>query len=148
MACKRKRAGDSKLESQLGTGLPDFLWHNLPKRTKIYQIATKLPNVHKIYHSAVIYYNCPHKITTFSFFRLSKIYPNWNFGLKIHHLAILVVKERKNYCQWMDGCGSEDRGRNFIICQSLRSSQLCRWFSLSRNTGATTRLELLCLLGQ
>jgi hypothetical protein len=27
-----------------GTGLPDFSWHNIPKRGKIYKITTKLPN--------------------------------------------------------------------------------------------------------
>jgi hypothetical protein len=34
---------------QMYTGLPDFSWHEIPKRRKI---ATKLP---KIYHTAVIY---------------------------------------------------------------------------------------------
>jgi hypothetical protein len=29
------------------------------------------------------------KYTNFSLSRLSKIYPNWNFGMKINHLAIL-----------------------------------------------------------
>jgi hypothetical protein len=28
-------------------GLPDFSWKKLPRRVKIYQIATKLPNWHK-----------------------------------------------------------------------------------------------------
>jgi hypothetical protein len=31
------------------SGLPDFSWHNIPKRGKIYQIITPLPNDHKIY---------------------------------------------------------------------------------------------------
>jgi hypothetical protein len=30
------------------TGLPNFSGHNIPKRGKIYQIKTKLPNRHKI----------------------------------------------------------------------------------------------------
>jgi hypothetical protein len=35
------------------SGLPDFTWYNIPKRVKIYQITTKLPNGHKIYQMAV-----------------------------------------------------------------------------------------------
>jgi hypothetical protein len=30
-------------------GLPDFPWHNLPKRGKIYHMTTKFPNGHKIF---------------------------------------------------------------------------------------------------
>jgi hypothetical protein len=30
-------------------GLPDFSWHNLPKRGQIYQITSTLPNGHKIH---------------------------------------------------------------------------------------------------
>jgi hypothetical protein len=33
---------------KLWAGLPDFSWHNIPKRGKIYQITTTLPNGHKI----------------------------------------------------------------------------------------------------
>jgi hypothetical protein len=35
--------------------LPDFSWHNIPKRGKIYQITTTLPNGHKIYQMTVKY---------------------------------------------------------------------------------------------
>jgi hypothetical protein len=28
------------------SGLPDFSWHNIPKRGEIYQTSTKLPNGH------------------------------------------------------------------------------------------------------
>jgi hypothetical protein len=40
---------------------------HIPKRGKIYQITTTLPNGHKIY------------ITALSILRPSKIYPNWDF---------------------------------------------------------------------
>jgi hypothetical protein len=36
-------------------GLPDFSSYNIPKRGKIYQLATKLPNGPKIYQMVVIY---------------------------------------------------------------------------------------------
>jgi hypothetical protein len=36
-------------------GLPDSSGHNKPKRGKIYQIAPKLLNGHKIYQMALIY---------------------------------------------------------------------------------------------
>jgi hypothetical protein len=35
-------------------GVPDFSFHNKPKQGEIYQIATKLPNGHKIYQMAVL----------------------------------------------------------------------------------------------
>jgi hypothetical protein len=31
------------------TGLPNFSWNNIPKRGKIYQMTTKLPNAHNVY---------------------------------------------------------------------------------------------------
>jgi hypothetical protein len=34
-------------------GLPDFSWHNIPKRGNIYHFATKLPIGHNIYLMAV-----------------------------------------------------------------------------------------------
>jgi hypothetical protein len=34
-------------------GLPDFSRHNIPKQVKIYQIATKLPNGHKMYQMGI-----------------------------------------------------------------------------------------------
>jgi hypothetical protein len=34
------------------TRLPDFSWHNIPKRGKRYQIATKLPNGRNIFKIA------------------------------------------------------------------------------------------------
>jgi hypothetical protein len=47
--CIRIAADDSV------SGLPDFSKHNIPKRGKIYQITTKLPNGYKIYQMAAIY---------------------------------------------------------------------------------------------
>jgi hypothetical protein len=63
----------------LRTGLPDFSWHNIPKWGKIYQIATKLPNGHKMYQMAVIYSKCQKIIPTFFTPRPSKIDPNCDF---------------------------------------------------------------------
>jgi hypothetical protein len=40
--------------SDSGPGLPDFLWNNIPKWEKTYQMTTKLPNGHKIYQMAVM----------------------------------------------------------------------------------------------
>jgi hypothetical protein len=39
----------------LVSGLPDFLWHNIPKQRNIYQIATNLPNGHEMYQMPIIY---------------------------------------------------------------------------------------------
>jgi hypothetical protein len=36
-------------------GLPDYSWHNIPKRGEMYQIAAKLPIGHKIFQMAIIY---------------------------------------------------------------------------------------------
>jgi hypothetical protein len=60
-------------------GLPDFSWHNIPKRGKIYLITTTLPNGHKILQMAVKYPEWPWNIPAFSIIRPSKIYPNWYF---------------------------------------------------------------------
>jgi hypothetical protein len=60
-------------------GLPDFSWHNIPKRLKIYQIATKIPNDHNIFPMAREYiyqlfpFQGPPKFTQFGIFGL-KIY--------------------------------------------------------------------------
>jgi hypothetical protein len=35
--------------------VPDFSWHDIPKRGEIYQIAMKLPNGHKIFQMAIKY---------------------------------------------------------------------------------------------
>jgi hypothetical protein len=37
------------------SGLPDFSWHNIPKRGKIYQITKALPKDYKIYQITVKY---------------------------------------------------------------------------------------------
>jgi hypothetical protein len=71
--------------------LPDFFWHNIPKRRKIYQIATKLPNgqkhikkpsyipnVHRIYRPLQL--QGPPKFTQIG-----------NFGSKVNHLATLLI---------------------------------------------------------
>jgi hypothetical protein len=61
-------------------GLPDFSIHNIPKRGKLYQIATKLPNGHKMFQIAVIYSNLFY----------SNLPKFGIFGLKIYHLAALL----------------------------------------------------------
>jgi hypothetical protein len=53
--------------------LPDFSWHNIPKRGKLYQITTTLPNGHQVYQIAVKYFK---KI--YQHF-LSKININWDY---------------------------------------------------------------------
>jgi hypothetical protein len=73
--------------------LPDFPRRKIPKLGKIYQIATKLPNGHKMYQMALFYV-----------FKMAKEYTNlfplegprnftqvWIFGLKRNHLATLVL---------------------------------------------------------
>jgi hypothetical protein len=60
-------------------GLPDYSWHNTPKRGKIHQITTKLPNAHQIYTTVINYSKYSEYIATFSIPRSSKIYPNWYF---------------------------------------------------------------------
>jgi hypothetical protein len=64
-------------------GLPDFAWHNIPKRKEIYQIAIKLPNGHKIYipHGRNIYQTAIEYTNLFNFKAL-QIYPNTDFGLE------------------------------------------------------------------
>jgi hypothetical protein len=65
-------------------GLPDFSWHNIPKRGKIYHIAKALPNGHKIYQITLNIQNYQKMVYKhFPFYvRPSKIYPNWDFWLK------------------------------------------------------------------
>jgi hypothetical protein len=61
--------------------LPDLSWHKVPKRGKIYQIAAKLPNGHKIpipnvrniFQMAKEYTNLLHSEDLRNFF------PNWYF---------------------------------------------------------------------
>jgi hypothetical protein len=48
-----KKKGEN--ENGSNTGLPDFSIFNIPKHWKIYQIATKLPNAHKIYQMALLH---------------------------------------------------------------------------------------------
>jgi hypothetical protein len=57
-------------------GLPDFSWHKIPKWWKITSI---LPNGHKIYQMAIIYYKWELNTPTYPILRPSKIYPNWDF---------------------------------------------------------------------
>jgi hypothetical protein len=43
----------------LPTGLPDVSWCKIPKRGKLYQMTTKLPNGHKIYQMAIKFTKWP-----------------------------------------------------------------------------------------
>jgi hypothetical protein len=43
-------------------GLPDFFRHNIPKRGKIHQITTTLPNCHKMYQMTEKYSKWPNNI--------------------------------------------------------------------------------------
>jgi hypothetical protein len=52
-----------------------FFFIQNTKTGEIYQMATKLPNGHKLYHIEVIYSNVP----TFFVPRPSKFYPNLDF---------------------------------------------------------------------
>jgi hypothetical protein len=64
--------------------VPDFSRYNIPKRGEINQIATKLPNGFGMYQMAKEYTNLFHS-------KHFKIYPNWDFGLKINHLATRIT---------------------------------------------------------
>jgi hypothetical protein len=44
-----------------------------------------------IYQMAVKYYKWPYNIETFSIPRRSQIFPNWDLGKKIFHLATLAA---------------------------------------------------------
>jgi hypothetical protein len=57
------------------------------------KFATKVPNGNKMYQIVVKYSQWPKSIPTFPIPRLSKIFPNWIFGLKTYHLAALFVLE-------------------------------------------------------
>jgi hypothetical protein len=60
----------------------------MPKRGKIGQTSTKLPNGHKMYQMVVIFSKWPKNAPTFYIPRLSKIVI---IGLKIYHLATLIM---------------------------------------------------------
>jgi hypothetical protein len=55
-------AGTRSRHCQSRSGLPDLSWHNIPKWGKMYQIATKLPDFHKIFQMDVIYISNGHRI--------------------------------------------------------------------------------------
>jgi hypothetical protein len=59
--------------------LPDFSRHNLPKRGKIYQIATKFPNGHEIYPKPSYISNGHIKYQSFQFQGLPKFTQIGNF---------------------------------------------------------------------
>jgi hypothetical protein len=61
------------------SGLPDFTWHNIPKRVKIHQITTKLPNGRKICQLDILYSEWLFIVATFSIPKPSKSYPNCIF---------------------------------------------------------------------
>jgi hypothetical protein len=58
-----KRVGDEESsqndQAELTAGLPDISWYNLPKRGKIYQMTTVLPNSQKYTKTAVKYSKWP-----------------------------------------------------------------------------------------
>jgi hypothetical protein len=65
---------------QSGAGLPEFSWHNMPNRAKMYQIVTKLPHRHKM---SQIYSKWQQNIPNFCIPKLTQIEI---FGFKIYHL--------------------------------------------------------------
>jgi hypothetical protein len=75
-------------------GLPVFSW---------YKIITgeNIPTNHKIYQKATKYTKWPINTPTSSIAGPIKIYPNWDFGLKICHLSTVV--ERCNSTIWQFG---------------------------------------------
>jgi hypothetical protein len=62
----------------VGGRVARFLSTEYTKRGEIYQIASKLPNGHKIYLIVVMYSKWPLYIPTFYIPRPPKIYPNWD----------------------------------------------------------------------
>jgi hypothetical protein len=61
------------------TGLPDFSWHNAPKRGEIYQTTRNLTSYLNIYQIVIMHSKWALNIPTFSIQIPSKIYPNWDF---------------------------------------------------------------------
>jgi hypothetical protein len=67
----------------VAAGLPEF-WGTT------YQNGKNIQKDHKMYQMAIKYGDqMAIKYTCILFARPSKIYPNWDFGLKIYHLATL-----------------------------------------------------------
>jgi hypothetical protein len=56
----KKKKGET-LNRKSEAGVPDFSWHNIPKRGDIYQMTATLPNGHKIYQLAVKYSKWPYQ---------------------------------------------------------------------------------------
>jgi hypothetical protein len=84
-------------------------------RCTIYQNGENVPNEHEIYQSAIKYTRWPENIPNipaFSIARPSKIYPNWDFGLKINHLATLLSEP---VVVGVGGFGWLDRLLNFEL---------------------------------
>jgi hypothetical protein len=80
--CQKINVAKRPFHPTFYSGLPDFSWHNTPKRWIMIQIFATLPSDHKIYEMAVKYTDCKIYITTFSILRPSKNYPNWDFGFE------------------------------------------------------------------
>jgi hypothetical protein len=76
---------------QARQGCQIFLEHNIPKWVNIYQIATKVPNGHKMYQMAFIYSTWPYKFQPFPCQGPPKFTQIVFFGLKIYHLATLML---------------------------------------------------------
>jgi hypothetical protein len=104
----RKLAAGDEISSSWKTGLPDFSWHNIPKRGKIYQISTTLPNGPK-------YTKWPQNICTKWSLNIPndhKLYQHFPFlgppkftqigilGLKTNHLATLLRLGSKSTYLW------------------------------------------------
>jgi hypothetical protein len=75
-------------------GLPDFSWHNMPKRGKWYHIATTLPNGRKIHELAVLYSKWTKIFQPFPIQGPPKFTQIGIFSLKIYHLATLLQTQR------------------------------------------------------
>jgi hypothetical protein len=63
----------------IGAGLPDFSRRNIPKLGKMYQIATKSPNGHKMYLMALLYSKWPKNMPTFFHYKVLENLPKFGF---------------------------------------------------------------------
>jgi hypothetical protein len=104
---------------EFGAGLPDFLFIT-PKRRKIYQIVTKLPNGHNICTNGRNIFRRAIEYTyqLFSFQGPRKFTQIWIFGSIKYHLATLVWGEARFLS------GYENLGRN-RTCDLQQQHHFC-----------------------